>query len=139
MTTTTSKLVLTFLSLVPLVSGGSTCFKYNDDFSCGRGPVSLSVSSLSCGDSDVCDFGDRVEIAGTATINDDVSSGLCMSVEACFMGMRWFCESFEESVDLCDQLEMESDTYTCPEQGEYSFQTELKLPNVKSKYLGSGT
>jgi len=129
------------LSLLP-ISISATGFTYNNDFKCDS-PVSMSVTSLDCGDGydSVCEFGDELSASGGLSLKSAMPSKTCVTLRNCFMGVKFICKSYNEgNIDMCTLLGMESssDDVACPAAGDYTFASEsIKIPDVDMN-LGSG-
>lgn len=132
-------LLLAFAAKHSLAANG---FRYQDNAEC-ESPVSLSVDSFTCGDEEgekVCDFGGQLEASGTLTTSEDLPEESCLTLKTCFMGMSFFCRSYTETIDLCDDLNLESTdgSTKCPSAGEYSFTGNLEIPSENTMSYGSG-
>lgn len=121
----------------------ATGFRYQENAQCNS-PVSISVSSFTCGDEDsdnVCDFGGQLDASGTMTLSEDIPEQSCLTLKTCFMGISFFCRSYTETANLCDALQLQSvdGSSKCPSAGEYSFVGDMKIPTPGAVNLGSGT
>lgn len=142
---TTTNLYYAFVAIVASVifvptTVDATSFVYNNDLTCDS-PISVSVTKAGCVGSEYCNFGDQISAYGTVTFSDDLpTTSLCLSMKTCINGKSWMCRTFTSKLDVCTDLELQGiDGQTCPEAGQYTFDSDATIPSVGGMNLGSGT
>jgi len=131
-------LAFCFFAVLPRGAEG-TAFVF-DEMTCDY-PVNLYVEDATCsGNSEVCNFGDTFYVEGTIGLATSLhSQTMCVKVKTCFMGVNFICKTYNEQIDVCNDLGLTSmDGTTCPNAADYNFDSKLTLPGKGDLALGSG-
>ena len=131
--------VASYLFLLPLQTV-AIVFKNNGDMTCGY-PVVIEVNNATCNGSEYCQFGDTMIVNGQIELQANLpSSEMKVTTVACFMGMKYFCKTYTETMNVCTKLGVSdnNDGTACPNAGSFYFGSSVKLPAYPNYNLGSG-
>lgn len=138
---TTNKWLIaaSYLLILPLQTA-ATVFTYGKDANCSY-PVTIVVNNVTCNGNEYCQFGNTMDISGRIDLQANLpSSEMLVTTDVCFMGMKYFCKTYNTSLNVCNALGVTdyNDGTPCPNAGSFYFTSHVNIPGYSGFSFGSG-